>query len=136
MKTINDVKMLSFPEFGDKDHLVVIEGDKNIPFSMKRVFYIYGADKDDVRGKHANRFSEFCLINVCGTSKVRAADQMGNEKVFVLDRPNVGLYIPTMIWKDMYDFSSDSVLLVLSSEHYNANEYINNFDEFVSGGQK
>ena len=132
MYTINDVKMLSFPEFGDdRGHLVVIEGSRNIPFSVKRVFYIYGSDGDVVRGRHANRISEFCLVNICGTSKVKAIDQMGNEKIFVLDRPHIGIYLPAMIWKDMYDFSSDSILLVFSSEYYDGSEYIRNFDDFA-----
>ena len=135
MNTVNDVKELSFSEFGDdRGHLVVIEGGKNIPFAIKRVFYIYGSDKDVVRGRHANRASDFCLINVCGTSKVRVVDQMGGEKVFNLDRPHVGIYIPSMIWKDMFDFSSDSVLLALSSEYYDREEYIRSIDDFLSVG--
>lgn len=84
-----------------------------------------------VSGNHANRRSEFVLINVAGRSKVRIKDGRGNEMVFALNRPHTGIYIPSMVWKEMYDFSSDSVLLCLASEHYDADEYIRNYDEYV-----
>ena len=134
MSTINDVKMLQFPELGDdRGRLVVIESGTQIPFEIKRAFYIYDSDSDVIRGKHANRYSKFCLINVQGTSKVKVIDQNANERIFVLDKPHVGLFLPQMIWKDMYDFSPDSVLLVLSSHHYDKSEYIADFDEFLAG---
>jgi dTDP-4-dehydrorhamnose 3,5-epimerase-like enzyme len=123
---------MEFPEFGDeRGHLVVVEGGKNIPFDIKRVFYMYGSDSDVVRGQHANRKSEFVLINVAGTSKVRVLDGKGNEIIYCLNRPHTGIYLPTMVWKDMYDFSEDSVLLCLASESYDASEYIRDYDEFV-----
>ena len=132
MAEITDVKLLKFSEKGDeRGRLVIVEGGIDIPFGIKRVFYIYGSDQDVVRGRHANKHSEFVLINVAGTSKVRVADQSGNEKTIHLDRPHTGIYIPAMIWKDMYDFSPDSVLLVLASEHYDPEEYIRDFDEFL-----
>jgi dTDP-4-dehydrorhamnose 3,5-epimerase-like enzyme len=129
---IDKVKSMEFPEFGDeRGHLVVVEGGKNIPFDIKRVFYMYGSDSDVVRGQHANRKSEFVLINVAGTSKVRVLDGKGNEIIYCLNRPHTGIYLPTMVWKDMYDFSEDSVLLCLASESYDASEYIRDYDEFV-----
>lgn len=131
LHSVDDVKTLEFPQHGDKrGYLVIVEGLKDVPFDIKRIFYIYGSDKNVVRGQHANRKSEFVLINVSGTSKVKVVDAWGNEKTFSLDYPNTGIYLPTMIWKDMYDFSEDSVLLVLSNEHYDSNEYIRSFDEF------
>jgi wxcM family protein len=124
--------MLSFKQNGDeRGHLVVIEGNKDIPFDIKRIFYIYGSDPTVVRGQHANRETEFVLVNVAGKSKVKVYDGKGNEAIFMLNRPHTGIYLPTMVWKDMYDFSEDSVLLVLASEAYNPNEYIRNYDEFV-----
>ena len=131
MLDTTEVKMLQFRKLGDeRGRLVVVEGGQDIPFEIKRVFYIYGSDPDVVRGKHANRRSEFILINVAGSSKVRVIDCSGNELVISLNHPHTGIYLPAMVWKDMYDFSSDSVLLVLSSEHYDPNEYIRDFDEF------
>ena len=129
---LNGVQMLEFPQHGDeRGHLVVVEGLKDIPFEIKRMFYIYGSDSNVVRGRHANRKSEFVMINVAGQSKVRVDDGRGNEAVFSINRPHTGLYLPKMIWKDMYDFSEDSVLLVLSNEAYDPNEYIRDYDEFV-----
>ena len=84
-----------------------------------------------VRGQHANKKTEFVLINVAGTSKVRVDDGKGNEAVFSLNRPHTGIYLPNLVWKDMYDFSEDSVLLCLASEHYDGEEYIRDYDEFV-----
>ena len=128
----DSVHMLEFPQHGDeRGHLVVVEGLKDIPFEIKRVFYIYGSDADVVRGCHANRRSEFVLINVAGHSKVRVRDGVGNAAVLSSHRPHTGLYLPRMVWKDMYDFSPDSVLLVLSSEPYDAEEYIRDYDAFV-----
>ncbi len=131
MTNYHKVKLLDFPEQGDeRGHLVIVEGMQDIPFDIKRVFYIYGSDPDVVRGQHANKKSEFVLINVAGTSKVKVMDGLGNEAIFSLNRPHTGIYLPTMVWKDMYDFSEDSVLLCLSSEHYDAKEYVRNYEEF------
>ena len=126
------VQMLSFPQHGDeRGHLVVVEGLKDVPFEIRRMFYIYGSDANVVRGRHANRKSEFVFINVAGQSKVRVDDGRGNEAVFSINRPHTGLYMPKMMWKEMYDFSPDSVLLVLSNEAYDPDEYIRDYDAFV-----
>ena len=123
-------RVLNFGDLGDeRGKLVVVEGNKDIPFEIKRVFYIYGSDNEVVRGQHANRESEFVLINVGGTSKVRI-DNGHSEAVIELNKPMMGLYIPTMVWKDMYDFSEDSILLVLASTHYDGNEYIRNYEDY------
>lgn len=123
--------VLQFADLGDdRGKLVVIEGGQAIPFDIKRVFYIYESDSTVVRGQHANRDSEFVLINVVGQSKVRITD--GKEEFVVeLNKPMMGVYIPKMIWKDMYDFSADSVLLVLASTHYDGKEYIRDYDEYL-----
>ena len=123
--------IIEFDDLGDeRGKLVVIEENYSIPFDIKRVFYIYGSDSTVVRGKHANRESEFVLINVAGQSKVRITD--GKEEFIVeLNRPMMGVYIPKMVWKDMYDFSPDSVLLVLASTHYDGREYIRDYDEYL-----
>lgn len=123
--------ILQFGDLGDeRGKLVVIEGTQAIPFEIKRVFYIYDSDSTVVRGQHANRESEFVLINVAGKSKVRITN--GTDSIIIeLDKPMTGVYIPKMIWKDMYDFSPDSVLLVLASTHYDAKEYIRDYDEYL-----
>ena len=130
MKTF---EVLDFKEYGDeRGNLVVAEGGgMDIPFDIKRVFYMYGSDPDIVRGQHANRYTEFVMINVSGSSKV-LVDDGKNKTVIELNKPRQGLYLGKMIWKDMYDFSSDSVLLVLASEHYQEDEYIRNYDDFIA----
>lgn len=131
MHNINKVRMLEFPQLGDeRGHLVVLETKQHIPFDIKRVFYIYGSDHKVVRGQHANKKSQFVLINVVGTSKVKIKDGEGNEAIFCLNRPHTGIYLPEMIWKEMYDFSEDSVLLCLSNEYYDSEEYIRNYQDF------
>ena len=128
---LKDVKFIRFNQLGDdRGKLVVIEGEQEVPFIIQRVFYIYGSDQDVVRGEHANLETEFVLINVCGSSKVRVDDGT-NEKIYVLDQPHEGIYLPRMVWKDMYDFSVDSILLVLASEHYDGKEYIRDYDEYL-----
>ena len=136
-------RLLQFADFGDeRGKLVVIEGDNlsGVPVDIKRVFYIYGSDRTVVRGQHANRNSEFVLVNVAGSSKVMITD--GKKKEIVeLNQPMEAVYIPRMIWKEMYDFSPDSVLLVLANTHYDSHEYIRNYEEYlkemgVLGGKK
>lgn len=127
---IEKCKYLEFEQKGDeRGHLVIVEGMQDVPFDIKRIFYIYGSDKDVVRGQHANYRSEFVLINVSGHSKVKVDDGQ-NTYIFELNRPHTGVYLPKMIWKEMYDFSEDSVLLVLASEHYDASEYIRDYEVY------
>lgn len=137
MKLEEQYRILEFDEFGDeRGSLVVAEGGgQDIPFEIKRVFYMYGSDPTIVRGQHANRKTEFVLINVSGTSKVKV-DNGVEQAVIELNRPRMGLYLKTMLWKDMYDFSPDSVLLVLASEHYDGGEYIRDYEEYLKEMKK
>ena len=133
MKLDEQYKLIYFNDLGDeRGNLMVIEGEgMDIPFDIKRVFYIYGSDDTVVRGQHANRETEFLLVNVSGKSKVRV-DNGTETTVIELNQPGMGLYLPSMIWKDMYDFSADSVLLVLCSRHYDEKEYIRDYQEYLS----
>lgn len=131
-KPTTNYKVLEFKEYGDeRGNLVVAEGSGfDVPFDIRRVFYMYGSDPDIKRGNHANKYTQFVLINVSGSSKVLVDD--GHKKeIIVLDKPRMGLYLGPMVWKEMYDFSPDSVLLVLASEHYIEGEYIRDYDEFI-----
>ena len=133
MKKIDDMyRIIEFDELGDeRGNLVVAEGESElVPFVINRIFYIYGSDSEVVRGQHANIKTKFILINVSGTSKVKL-DNGVETRVIELNKPKMGLYIDTMLWKDMYDFSADSVLLVLASEHYDATEYIREYDKYL-----
>ena len=132
MKLEEQYKLIYFRDLGDeRGNLVVIEGEgMDIPFDIKRVFYIYGSDATVVRGQHANRETEFLLVNVSGSSKVRVHN--GTESAVIeLNQPGMGLYLSSMLWKDMYDFSADSVLLVLCSRHYDEKEYIRDYQEYL-----
>ncbi|MBD5468180.1 MAG: WxcM-like domain-containing protein [Lachnospiraceae bacterium] len=125
-------QIFEFKEYGDeRGNLVVIEGGgMDIPFEMKRVFYMYGSDDSVIRGQHANRITSFILVNVSGSSKVKIDD--GKERTIVeLNRPRMGLYIKPMVWKEMYDFSPDSVLLVLADTHYDGSEYIRDYEAYL-----
>ena len=132
MSIKDQYRIIEFGEYGDeRGNLVVAEcGGIDVPFDVKRVFYIYGSDSTIVRGRHANRRTHFVLINVAGSSKVKI-DNGTETDVVELNRPRMGRYLPPMLWKDMYDFSPDSVLLVLASEHYDGNEYIRDYDEYL-----
>ena len=133
MQLKDQYKLIEFVDLGDeRGNLVVIEGEgMDIPFDIKRVFYIYGSDSEVVRGQHANRETEFLLVNVSGKSKVKV-DNGTDSEIIELNKPRMGLYLSTMLWKDMYDFSEDSVLLVLASKHYDADEYIRNYEDYLT----
>ena len=129
-KLDEQIRILDFPDLGDeRGNLVVVEGGSAIPFEIKRIFYIYGSDSQVVRGCHANLRSEFVMINVSGTSKVKV-DNGCETRVIELNRPRMGLYLKSNVWKEMYDFSPDSVLLVHSNEHYDPNEYIRSYEAY------
>ena len=131
-KLDEQIKILDFPEMGDeRGNLVVIEGGTAIPFDVQRIFYIYGSDTTIRRGCHSNKRSEFVLVNVAGTSKV-LVDNGEEKRIISLDKPRMGLYIKNNVWKEMYDFSEDSVLLVLSNEHYDASEYIRSYEDYLN----
>lgn len=134
MEKILKSRMLDFVERGNTEgKLVAIESDSEIPFRIKRVFYIYESSQDVVRGKHANEKSEFVLICVKGSCKVKTIYNNDEEEIYELDTPFKGLYIPQRVWKEMYDFSDDAVLLVLSNECYDPEEYINDMSLYKRG---
>lgn len=125
------MEIIDLKKFGDdRGTLIPIEKGSNSPFEVKRVFYVYGTKPSKPRGAHANKNSEFLLIALNGSCKVKA-DNGKEQKIFELNSSDKALYLEKMTWKEMFDFSKDCVLLVLSSEHYDANEYIKDYDEFI-----
>lgn len=119
-----------YNEIGDKTgKMIVLENNKTLPFDIKRLFYIYNVAPNEIRGQHANRNSSFVIICVQGsvTVKIRSYDE---EETFKLKSPNEGIYLPKLIWKDMYNFSDDAVLLVLSDQFYDPNEYMSDFEKY------
>lgn len=121
-----------FEAHGDsRGQLIAIEEAKDIPFEIKRVYYLLDTVKGVRRGFHAHKNLEQVLICVHGSCKVLLDD--GIEKEIVeLNQPNKGLYIANDIWREMFDFSSDAVLLVLASEYYDERDYIRSYDDFLA----
>jgi len=113
-----------------RGQLVVIEGKDGVPFDIKRVFYIYGTQKDVPRGNHSHYKTKQYLIAVNGSCKV-TLDNGKTKQTFSLDEPNKGLFQDVLIWGTMHDFSQDCVLLVLASEHYDKADYIRDYQKFL-----
>ncbi|MEE3705557.1 FdtA/QdtA family cupin domain-containing protein [Campylobacter sp. CX2-8023-23] len=123
-------KLINFKYFDDKSStLVALENQANSPFDIKRVFYIFNVPNGVERGNHANKNSKFLFIALSGSCKIML-DNSFTQTEFTLKDPKQGLYLDKMIWKKMYDFSPDCVLLVLSDCYYDKNEYIDNYDEY------
>ena len=128
--TLNDVKLLNLKTITASDgSLVPIESDIDVPFEIKRIFYVYGVDNQDDRGKHSHHQTKQVLICLNGSVEV-LCDDGNNRKIYVLGEPNKGLYIPELIWEEQRYLSKDSVLLVLSNTNYDIGDYIEEYDEF------
>lgn len=111
--------------------MCVAECGKDIPFDIKRFFYDYNnIPTQEHRGSHANRFSKFVFICVSGSCTIEVDDGK-NKDTFILDSPQKALFISNMVWKEIYDFSHDSVLLVVSDCFYDSSEYIKEYREFL-----
>lgn len=121
----------AFQQHGDeRGMLVALEEFKDIPFEIKRVYYMYDTKENVRRGFHAHKELEQILICIHGSCKV-LLDNGEEKKVVSLEKPYEGLYISNDMWREMYDFSEDAVLMVLASEYYNESDYIRNYDEFL-----
>ncbi len=116
----------------ERGSLTCLETSKDMPFEVKRVFWIYGIPEGKSRGEHAHHTCAELLFPVCGSFKVSLSDDGKHFTEYVLDTPNRGLLIPPMVWCRLYDFSADSVCLCLASEDYNREGYINTKDEFIA----
>ena len=120
-----------FQQHGDqRGQLVALEEHKDIPFEIKRVYYMYDTGKGVTRGQHAHKSLEQILICIHGSCKLML-DNGKEKKIVSLEKPYEGLYISNNIWREMYDFSSDAVLMVLASDVYKEEDYIRNYDEFL-----
>ncbi len=123
--------MYHFPPHGDeRGQLIALESGNEIPFEIKRVYYIYDTLPGVRRGFHAHRNLKQILICVHGSCMIHLDDGQQTEEV-LLDDPRKGLYISNDMWREMYDFSDGAVLLVLASEYYDEADYIRNYDKFL-----
>lgn len=125
------VQWIPFPVLGDeRGSLVALEAEKNIPFAIKRVYYIFGTQPDVARGFHAHKALKQVTVCVSGKCRMLLDDGKNKESVW-LDSPSKGILIDYLVWREMHDFSEDCVLLVLASEHYDETDYIRDYNDFL-----
>ena len=120
-----------FQQHGDeRGQLVALEAGHDVPFEIKRVYYMYDTGEGVIRGCHAHKKLDQVLICLKGSCKILLDNGMEKETVS-MEKPYEGLYITGNIWREMYDFTPDAVLIVLASEPYNEDDYIRDYDAFL-----
>ena len=121
-----------FQQHGDeRGELVALEEFNDIPFRIKRVYYIYRTEQGVHRGFHAHKSLEQIMICIHGSCKI-LLDNGTEKKIVYMEKPYEGLYVPGNLWREMYDFSDDAVLLVLASEIYREEDYIRDYEQFIN----
>lgn len=134
--TIDDCKIIDLRKISDpRGNLTPIEGRGDIPFDIKRIYYLYDVPSGESRGAHAHKELRQLIIAANGSFTITLDDGV-NKKAFTLNRPYQGLLIVSGIWRDLDDFSSGAVLLCLASEHYQAEDYIRDYGEFLKYKQQ
>ncbi len=129
--TFNSVKLVEIPKIKDvRGNLSVVEKD-TIPFDIKRVYYLYDVPSDAYRGGHAHKEQLELLIALSGSFEVTLDDGKSKRSI-ILNKPNKGLLIPKGIWRELQDFSSGSVCLVLASDVFDEEDYIRDYNDFLS----
>lgn len=128
--TINDCKIIDIRRFSDtRGYLSVVENGLDIPFDIKRIYYLYMVP-EVARGAHAHKELQQLLIATSGSVDITLDDGVG-KKTFHLDKPWKGLLVVPGLWRDLDNFSGGTVLMCLASEHYDAADYIRDYDEFL-----
>lgn len=128
---LSSYELINFKIKGDeRGSLVAFEENHNVPFDIKRVYYIFATKGNVVRGKHAHKSLNQLLICTSGSCTI-LLDNGLEKNEFHLNNPQKGLYITGLLWREMFDFSSDCVLMVLASEYYDEGDYIRDYDEFL-----
>lgn len=113
----------------DRGQLIALEENNNIPFDIKRIYYIYGTSDAIRRGCHAHRKLEQVIICIHGSCKLYL--ESSRERLTVdLDKPDEGIYVGNGVWRELFDFSDDAILLVLASELYDESDYIRDYETF------
>ena len=127
---MEEVRLIELPKIGDRrGNLSVIEEKNHIPFKVERTFWIYDVPGGESRGGHAYRSTEEFIVALSGSFDV-ALDDGKERKTFSLNRSYYGLYVPKMMWREMTNFSTNSVALVLSSTKYDAADYVRDYEQF------
>ena len=124
------VKYMFQPHGDDRGQLVALEEHRDIPFEIKRVYYMYDTLEGVVRGHHAHKSLQQILVCIHGSCKIKL-DNGTEQKVVPLEKPYEGLYVGPGMWREMYDFSPDAVLMVMASDPYDETDYIRNYEDFL-----
>ena len=124
------VKYVFQPHGDERGQLIALEEFKDIPFSIKRIYYMYDTAEGVIRGYHAHKTLEQILVCIHGSCKIKL-DNGKESKVISLEKPYEGLYVSSNMWREMYDFSPGAVLMVLASDFYKEEDYIRDYDEFL-----
>lgn len=112
-------------------YITIAERNKNIPFDVKRVYWTYYTPQDVIRGGHAHKALEQVIFAVSGTITFNTENKNGKKETFILDHPSKGLYLPQLIWRDI-KFTHNAVLLCLASEFYTEDDYIRDYNEYLT----
>lgn len=129
---MNHYKIINFKKFSDKrGSLTAIESFLDIPFEVKRIYYLYDIPDDKIRGQHAHKNLEQVILCLNGSLDIIIDNGIYKEK-FTLNDPSIGLYIPSMHWRTLENFSKSSVCLVLASQHYDEDDYYRDYSDFLS----
>ncbi|MEQ9142871.1 MAG: FdtA/QdtA family cupin domain-containing protein [Parvibaculaceae bacterium] len=129
--TVEECQIIDLPKISDpRGNLTFVEGNQHIPFPIERVYYLYDVPGGEQRGGHAHKNLQQLIISMSGSFDVILDDGRSKRTVH-LNRSYFGLYVPTMIWRELDNFSSGSVCMVLASERYDEADYYRDYDEFL-----
>lgn len=130
--SLSDVKIIELPVIADtRGNLTFVEGGQHIPFDIKRVYYLYDVPGGAARGGHAHKDLQQIIIALSGSFDVLLDDGV-NKKTYTLNRAYHGLYLSNMIWRELDNFTTGAVCMVLASEHYDENDYYRDYNEFIN----
>lgn len=136
MSSLGDCRLVELPQITDhRGNLTVVEGEQTIPFAIARTYWLYDVPGGAQRGGHAHRMLEQFIVSASGSFDV-VVDDGTTRRNFHLNRSHVGLYVPRMLWRELENFSTGSVCLVLASMHFDDADYYRDYEEFVAAKRR